>query len=426
MNFPSLIGTSLALLSVALGGCGGSNSDSTLETSSADSTPAAATTQPPEGVPAGTSPLPLPEYGKAYNNPQPRENIQDGGTLTLPIGRLGPNFNRLNVDGNIVDVSTVMNWIAPRLWDYTPSGGAAPNQNYLLATELVSENPQVVKFVLNPDAKWNDGTPIDWTAFDATWKTQRGGDERYNPATTAGYESISAVAKGENDQEVIVTFDEPFYPIEGLFADLQHPKNLDPELYTSGWINRIHSDLLAGPFVVASLTEERIVLERNPRWWGNPGKLDRVTYRQMELNASINAFQNGEIDATNVAIADRLRQVSNMDNVQIRRGFDTRTIVYILGQASELFKDAAGRRAFMLGTDRRLTRDDRLSRARLGRRAARLVHQCFRGRNNYRDKSRICASIPEQAKQVLDASGWKVASGDGYRYKDGKLAEIRM
>jgi peptide/nickel transport system substrate-binding protein len=408
-------------MTIALGGCGAPD-DSASTASSPTAAPRPAATQPPDGVPAGTSPLPLPEYGKAYNNPQPRDNIRDGGTLTLPIGRLGPNFNTFSVDGNTVEIALIMNWLAPRLWDYTPAGGVAPNPDYLLSTELLSSSPEVVKFVLNPSAKWNDGTPIDWTAFDATWKTQRGGDERYSPASTTGYESIASVEKGASDNEVIVTFREPFYPIEELFAELTHPKNLDEQLYRSGWINTIHDDLLAGPFRVASLTEDRIELERNPKWWGDRAKLDRVVYREMELAASINAFQNGEIDATNVAIADRLRQVSNMSNVQIRRGFDTRTIVYVLGQASELFKEEAGRKAFMLGTDRRLI-------ATIDFQGLDWEEEppgssiMFPWQEGYADNIADLHYDPAQAKQLLDASGWSLGA-DGYRYKNGNLAEI--
>jgi peptide/nickel transport system substrate-binding protein len=407
----------LASLIVALGGCGGSDGASSTERPAG-----AAMIQPPEGVPAGTSPLPLPEYGKAYNNPQPRENIRDGGTLTLPIGQLGPNFNYLHVDGNTGDVSLVMNWIAPRLWYYTPSGGVMPNPNFLLSYELVSEKPQTVKFVLNPQARWNDGTPIDWTAFDTVWRTQRGGDERYAPAATAGYESIAAVEKGAADNEVVVTFATPFHPIEALFAELAHPKNLDAEFYRTGWINQIHSDLLAGPFVVASLTENRIELERNPKWWGNPAKLDRVIYRQMELAASINAFQNGEIDATNVAIADRLRQVSGMPNVQIRRGFDTRTVVYILGHASELFKDEAARKAFMLGTDRRLLAEIDFQGLDWQEEPPGSALM-FPWQEGYRDNLADLHYDPEEANRVLEEAGWNRGQ-DGYRYKDGKRAEF--
>ena len=59
------------------------------------------------------------------------------------------------------------------------------------------------------------------------------------------------------------------------------------------------------------------MLKRNPKWWGATAKLEQVTYVQMEDQASINAFQNGEIDATGVGTADRLKQVSGMQHVQI-------------------------------------------------------------------------------------------------------------
>ena len=35
----------------------------------------------------------------------------------------------------------------------------------------------------------------------------------------------------------------------------------------------------------------------NEKWWGNKPKLDKIVYKQMADTASLNAFQNGEIDA---------------------------------------------------------------------------------------------------------------------------------
>jgi peptide/nickel transport system substrate-binding protein len=426
MNLNRVLISVVAASLLTVVGCGGSESGTPTASSSsgaATSAGASQTLQPPDGVPAGTRPLPMPEFGKAYNNPQPRSNVEDGGTLTLPIGGLGPNFNRFHVDGNNVEVSLIMNWAAPRLWDYTPAGDVSPNKDYLLSAELISDSPETIKYVLNPDAKWNDGTPIDWTAFDATWKLLRGGDERFSPPATAGYESIASIAKGDVVNEVIVTLKEPYYPFEQMFAELAHPNELDPDLYKTGWINQLHPELLAGAFTIASLTEERVVLERNPKWWGDRAKLDRVIYRKMELAASINAFQNGEIDATNVAIADRLEQVSGMDRVQIRRGFDTRTIVYILGRDSDLFKDEAARKAFMLGTDRRLLATIDFQGLDWDEKDPLGSAVMFPWQQGYRDNMSDLHYDPEQAKRVLDEAGWTIGE-DGYRHKGAQTAEF--
>jgi peptide/nickel transport system substrate-binding protein len=426
-----LASVALAAIALVVAGCGGAGDAATSPGTGAENgeiTTGAATVgeQPPDGVPAGTFPLPLPVKGQAYDNPQPRDNIRDGGTLTMPIGELGPNFNIFSVDGNTNFLRHVMNWISPRLWDYTVTGEASPNTDYLLSAEVISESPETVKFTLNPAAKWNDGTPIDWTAFETTWRTQRGGDERFNPAITAGYSAIDGVRKGERDNEVIVTFAEPTYPIEYLFNFLAHPRNIDSELFRTGWINDLHPEMLAGPFAVESLEPGRVVLVRNPKWWGDPPKLERVIYRQMDDIASINAFQNGEVDTTTVtggrATADLLKQIGGMQNVQIRRGFNTTTAVYTTGQDSDLFKDEAARRAFVLGTDR-----------------ARLVEIRYQGmswqeeapgsaimypwQDGYRDNLADLRYDPERARTVLDQAGWRVGD-DGLRYRDGKVARF--
>jgi peptide/nickel transport system substrate-binding protein len=415
-----------ASIVLALAGCGGGSS-SGASTGSRSATQAA-TSEPPEGVPAGTRPLPLPVKGKAYNNPQPRENIRDGGTLTLPIAEIGPNFNPFSADGASGYLLNILQWVSPTLWFFGITGGVTPNPDYILSAEVISENPETVKYTLNPKAKWNDGTPIDWTAFDVTWKTQRGGDPRYNPAATDGYRSIANVAKGEKDNEVVITFKEPYYPHETVYAipSLEHPKNIDPDFYKTGWVNNLHPELLAGPFTVESLTEEKLVLKRNPLWWGAPPKLDTVVFRRMEDVATVNAFQNGEVDSTTAdgarATADLFQQISGMKDVQIRNGFNNAVSIYELGQDSVLFKDAAARKAFALATDRRLLVQIRYQGMDWQEEApgSGLIYPWQDG---YRDNMADLHYSSEQAKRVLDQSGWTMGD-DGYRHKDGKLAEF--
>jgi peptide/nickel transport system substrate-binding protein len=415
-----------ATLTVA--GCGGGSPSGGSSADSGSARAAANAPEPADGVPAGTRPLPLPVKGKAYNNPQPRDNIRDGGTLTLPIRELGPNFNNFSADGSTVYVQNILAWMSPNLWDFGVAGGASPNPDYLLSAELISEDPETVKYTLNPRARWNDGTPIDWTAFDATWKTQRGDDPRYNPAATDGFRSIASVRKGEKDNEVIVTFKEPYYPYESVFAvpSLEHPKNADPAFYKTGWANKINADLLAGPFTLESQSDDRIVLVRNPKWWGDPPKLDRVVYRLMDDVATVNAFQNGEVDTTTIdggrATADLLRQIAGMKDVQIRRGFTPAATLYQLGQDSELFKDPAARKAFVLATDRRLIVEIRYQGMDWQEDApgSALIYPWQDG---YRDNIADLHYDPERARRVLDEAGWKLGE-DGYRRKDGRLAEF--
>ncbi|UPK75807.1 ABC transporter family substrate-binding protein [Nocardioidaceae bacterium SCSIO 66511] len=399
-----------ALLAVAA--CGGGDDEDTQKVDKLSA----------EGVPVNSSPLPMPEQGVAYNNPQSRDNVKDGGTLTLPIDNLGPNFNGFNVDGNSVSGSEIMMWTQPSLWDYDEKGNPSPNPNFLEDVEQISDDPQTVKYTVNPDAKWNDGTPIDWRSFKTTWITNSG-DSRYNPASTVGYDTIKSVKKGDKDNEVLVTWKTPSYPYELVFPQLLHPKNEDPEYYKSGWINNIDNDLLAGPYVVDNLSKDTLTLKPNPKWWGPEPKLDTVTYNQMEPSAAVSAFRNGQIDDVEIDSGDALEQVRDVDGAVIRRNYDKSTAVYSFGQDSALFKDQEAREAFVMGTDRE-----------------QLIEIAFQGldweeeppnsanifpwQDGYEDNLGDLGKYdPEAAKKVLDDAGW-TEGDDGFREKDGEVAEF--
>ncbi|HET8599547.1 MAG TPA: ABC transporter family substrate-binding protein [Segeticoccus sp.] len=429
--------TKTALLAVALSaslfaaaGCSSSNdnasgnkTDSGSTSGSTASSSGEMKTEPADGIPASyQGKLPMPELGKDYTNPQPRSNVKDGGTLTLPIAELGPNFNDFNSDGNSVYVADIKDKIAPQLWDYGIDGTPKPNKDYLLSAKVTSEKPMVVTYELNPKAKWNNGDPITWQAFKTTWITQSGNSDKYNPAATDGYSSIKSVEKGKNAKEVKVTFKTPFYPYELLFKNIEHPKNLDAKFYKTGWVNNLHPELEAGPFTVGKLTKDQLTLVRNPKWWGEKSKLDKIVYRQMEDSASINAFVNGEVDATGVATADRLKQARQRDDAQILRGFRTVTGVYIMAKSSPFFKDAQARKAVILGTDRQL-------RAKISYKGldwneeppgSELMYPFQKG---YQDNMADLHYNPDEAKKVLDDAGWKMGS-DGYRSKGGVKAQF--
>ena len=161
--------------------------------------------------------MPAPDASKAYNNPQERDNIQDGGTLTLATTEIGPNWNANSTDGNSLYMSEFWSFYQPHLWDYSFDGKATPNPDFLSKVTLTSEDPMVVTYDINPDAKWNDGSEIDYTAFQSTWNALNGKDSAYNPPMTTGYDQIASVEKGESDKQVVVTFETPFYPYTGLF-----------------------------------------------------------------------------------------------------------------------------------------------------------------------------------------------------------------
>ena len=311
-------------------------------------------TEPLSGFPArtmGTS-YAMPTPGVAYDNTQDRDKLKQGGTLTLATSEVGPNWNAFSTDGNTGYMAQFWTYYMPQLWDYDVSGNPTPNPDYLTGVKVTSEDPLTVTYDINPKAVWNDGTPIDWTAFEATWKTQSGKTDGYNPPSTTGYEQVKSVAQGDSTKQAVVTFDKPFYPYQLLFGQLENPKAVGVDTFTKGWVNNPHNEWGAGPFKVDSFDDTQATFVPNPTWWGQKPLLDKVQFKVMDDSASINAFQNGEIDASGVASADRLKVAQGMNNVEIRVNTALASGVVTLNTKADSLKDVTVRKALTQAIDR--------------------------------------------------------------------------
>ncbi|GAB3569657.1 ABC transporter family substrate-binding protein [Spelaeicoccus albus] len=415
MRFKKTLATLCALSFAAMAGC--SSEDGSGNGGNA------VTAEPPAGVSPDVAKIPMPEEGTRHDNPQARKNVKFGGSLKLAFPEIPPNLNSFSADNPSGYVGNLDSWTSPQLWDFTVGGQPKPDKDYLLSATVVSKSPEVIKYRLNPKAHWNNGDPITWKAFEATWKTQSGKSKKYNPSSTTGYERIKSVKKGKNAHEAVVTFDKPFYPYQEIFTQLENPKNLDPAFFKKGWVGHPNNGLLAGPFKYKSYSKTKVVLERNKDWWGAKPKLDTIVIRAMEDQASINAFQNGELDETRVESQDRMKQIKNMDDVQVRRGFGTQVSMYMMGQGSEVFKNTYARKAFALATDRR-----------------ELTKIKFQGMNwdpeklpgsmnvlpwmpTYKNNTPWLKHSVDKAKKLMTDHGWKLGEG-GYFQKNGKTAKI--
>src|SRR5690606_17259145 len=138
---------------------------------------------------------------EAQWNPQPRENIKDGGTLTLDAPEISPQFNTWQADGTLYTLN-VWRWYNPVLALFSPDGTWEPNPDYL--TDVKKEEKDgntVVTYTIRPEATYNDGTPIDWRSFEAVWRTSSGENEEFLVSSTDGYSQIKSVTKGADDKQ---------------------------------------------------------------------------------------------------------------------------------------------------------------------------------------------------------------------------------
>ena len=286
-------------------------------------------------------------------NPVPREEMQQGGDVTLPIGELTEQMNAMHGDG-AVDTQMIWTWYNPQIILSTPEGEAYPNPAYISekTVETVDGNT-VMTLTFTDEAQFNDGTPMDWKTIENTWIANRSQDE-YAPNSTEGYRNIASVEAGETDKQAVVTFDGTFAWVDALFFNVTHPAVDSAEKFNTAYVEEPNADWGAGPYKIETMDLDGGVATfvPNEKWWGDEPMLDSVTFRVMEPTAAMNAFRAGEIDQVATGTADRLEQVADMDDVTTYRAARTATNLLELNAEREQFADLETRKAVMMAIDR--------------------------------------------------------------------------
>ncbi len=188
-------------------------------------------------------------------------------------------------------------------------GSTTVNTDYFTNVELTGTNPQVVTYTINPKAVWSDGTPITWQDIASQIHATSGKDKAFAIAAPSGADRVASVTRGVDDRQAVMTFAKPYAEWRGMFAGntMLLPKSMTatPEVFNKGQLNGPGPS--AGPFIVSTLdrTAQRIVLTRNPKWWGSAPRLDSITYLVLDDAARIPALQNNTIDASRARLARR-------------------------------------------------------------------------------------------------------------------------
>jgi peptide/nickel transport system substrate-binding protein len=181
----------------------------------------------------------------------------------------------------------------------------------------------------------------------------------------------------------------------------------------------------AGPFIISNLDRgaKRITLTRNPKWWGEPPRLDSITYLVLDDAARIPALQNKTIDASGLATRDEMEIARRTDGIAIRQAPGLSWYHFTFnGAQGSILADPALRRAIAMGIDRQ-TIAKVVQQGLTDNPAALNNHVYVAGQEGYQDNSGVVAFDPEKAKQELDALGWRM--NGQFREKDGRQLVIR-
>ncbi|MFD9004748.1 ABC transporter family substrate-binding protein [Streptomyces sp. NPDC059582] len=360
-------------------------------------------------------------------NARPRDELREGGTLTLPVGQWLTQFNYYHLDGSLDDALTVVNLLEPRMFSRDAQGTPHPVPAYLRSAAVTAASPQTVTYRLNPDATWSDGHPLGWRDFAAQWRALGRGDQRYEVSDPSGYEDIASVTEGADAHEVEVTFERPFADWQRLFTPLYPAAAFGtPEQFNDGWRGRV--PVTAGPFKVGSLdeTDKTLTAVPDPHWWGTRPLLDQVVFRTLDPTTAVQAYLNGEIDAVNAAAADLYDRLAGADDTDIRTGSAWDDVQVALNGASGPLADVGVRQALLRAVDRRALAEVAGEGLPVG--VPLLGNHFFMANQpGYRDNSGELGTYDlEAAERLLDRSGWRRGDGGGTRSKGGQELKLRF
>lgn len=354
-------------------------------------------------------------------------DVQDGGTLSLSIGSLPSNWNTYQVDGNESDA---VNTVAPTTGGpirVATDGTTTVDPNYATSVEVISDDPQVIEIKLNPDAVWEDGTPITYKDYAATWAAMNGTNEEYSPASTAIFEQISAIESTGTDFDFTVTFDSINADWESIFTSVL-PASVasTPEAFNTGYVTTPVPS--SGPFVISNVdtTGQVVTLTRNPKWWGETAKLETIIVKVISSASAATSFGNSETDVLYISSnADAYQTAQKRSDAEIQAsGGLTWTHVTMNGSKGPL-ADVELRRAIGHAVNRGLISES--ANTPVGVDATTQGSYIFMpGQKGYEDNVGDAIGYDvAAAEKLLDDAGYSTGD-DGMREKDGKALKLSV
>ena len=293
---------------------------------------------------------------------------------------LDPHKVESDVENNIISD------LFEGLVSVSPAGEIEPR----LAEKWENKDNTVWTFHLRPGVTWSDGTAI--TAQDIVWSWQR----LVSPLTASPYASYpgnmhivngAEIAQGQKAPETLgvkavddatleVTLNQPN---AAFLAMLAHPSlvPLDKVLisrYGDKWTKPEHI-VTSGPYKLSQwVVNERIVAERNPRYWDNAHTvINKVTYLPISFEtADVNRYKAGEIDIVYTVPINQFAQLKKTMGDQLDVSPQLATYYYEFNTTRPPFNDPRVRRALNMALDKDIIAEKVLGQ---GQRPAWLISQ---------------------------------------------------
>ena len=275
-----------------------------------------------------------------------------------------------------------------------------------------------ITFFLRKGVLWHDGK--EFTAEDAKFTYDKIMDEKTNTVRKSDYELVKK-AEVLDPYRFRVTYRQPFSPGLGTWGMGIIPKHLleNQDVNTTSFNRR---PVGTGPFrFVEWVSDEKIVVEANPKYFQGRPYLDRIIYRIIpETSLSEMELLTRGIDSYSVwpFQFQRMKEVPFL-NVYSQPGLGYTYIGYNF--KNPLFQDKRVRQALTYA----INREEIVQYVLYG--LGTVANGPFPPQLWYSNPHvKPLPYDPAKARQLLAEAGWKDMNGDGILEKDGKPFSFKL
>lgn len=356
------------------------------------------------------------------------QNLQTDGEqrIAVAIEKNIENWNLLSVDGNVVQNGQVLGGVLPSTFEAQPDYSLSVNKDTLVSAEQINDDPQTLRYVIQPDAQWSDGTPISVDDFIYNWKVHT---EEYcpdcTPASTGGWEQIESIEGSDGGKTVTVTMSEPYTDWKSLWSvdspmypahiaakqgDLSTPEGLAAAFE---WFGNNVPEFSGGPYKIDNFSNnDSVTLVPNENWYGDGPYLDRLVFRIItEASQEPIALQNNEVQMiVPQPQVDLVEQVEQIPQVSYSIATGLSWEHFDLNLENEFLQDEPLRDAMFTAIDRQKIISSTVGQFTDGLEPMN-NHMVVPGQQGYQDNVTSTGhgeGNVEEAKQILNEAGYTI------------------
>lgn len=340
---------------------------------------------------------------------------KEGGTLTIARPT------------DAISLDSMLETTAPGAWVYVNVLEPLIRLNADMEIEpVLAERYEViddtrVRFHLRQGVKFHDGEPFNADAVVFNFQRFLESDP---PARWAPLAGPIQGAEKVDEYTVDVTTKEPYGPVLRALA-MPYVHMVSPKAAQEKGADFGRAPVGTGPFrFVEWVTDDRIVLEKNPDYWGEGPYLDRVVFRVIpEESARMLALRSGEVDMVLNPAPAELPALAADANYAVHEATGLRVIFAGFNLSMPPVDDARIRRAIAHAID-----VDSILEHVIEGAATEATGYISPGVFGYadvgiRDKYRY---DPEEARRLLAEAGYTGTDAEGFLTRNGERLTLKF